>query len=72
MLASVCTASLLYKRQDRTYNSVYMGMCEFPSVSNVITQHVLGSWVSNVTFLLFINVMTMPHLPEHQTTLHIR
>jgi hypothetical protein len=87
--------------KDGIWNSVCMGTREFPSVPNVITQHMLGSWVSDVTFVLFINtlnaklnpichllpllgahhilhvsrikvnIMSIPHLPEHQTTLHI-
>jgi hypothetical protein len=58
--------------KDRTWISMCMGTCEFPSVPNVITQHMLGSWVSDITFLLFINVTSIFYLPEHQTALHAR
>ena len=60
-------------KKDRTWNSrVYGHMWVSCSVPNVITQHILGSCVSDITYFLFINVISISHLPEPQTTLHIR
>lgn len=48
---------LLYCAKDSRGNTTYVGIHEFPAIPNVITAHVLGSWVSDVPNWLFMKIL---------------